>query len=112
MLDVVEANNTVYAVLENPGGIPLDQWLDKQKKNVTPEAACAMLQPVFNGVAAMHQVGLVHRGICPENIRVAGQRPGPADRLRHHRPADRGQRPPRPAVRGLLRPRAVFGGGV
>ena len=29
-----------------------------------------MLQPVFNGVAAMHQVGLVHRGICPENIRV------------------------------------------
>ena len=70
VLDVVEANNTVYAVLENPGGIPLDQWLDKQKKNVTPEAACAMLQPVFNGVAAMHQVGLVHRGICPENIRV------------------------------------------
>ena len=70
VLDVVEANNTVYAVLENPGGIPLDQWLDKQKKNVNPEAACAMLQPVFNGVAAMHQVGLVHRGICPENIRV------------------------------------------
>ena len=29
-----------------------------------------MLQPVFDGVAAMHQVGLVHRGICPENIRV------------------------------------------
>lgn len=70
VLDVVEANNTVYAVLENPGGIPLDQWLARQKKLVTPEAACTMLQPVFNGVAAMHQVGLVHRGICPENIRV------------------------------------------
>ena len=24
VLDVVEANNTVYAVLENPGGVPLD----------------------------------------------------------------------------------------
>lgn len=70
VLDVVEANNTVYAVLENPGGVPLDQWLDKQKNLVTPEQACAMLKPVFNGVAAMHQVGLVHRGICPENIRV------------------------------------------
>ena len=70
VLDVVEANNTVYAVLENPGGIPLDQWLAGQKRPVDPEAACAMLQPVFNGVAAMHQVGLVHRGICPENIRV------------------------------------------
>ena len=30
VLDVVEANNTVYAVLENPGGVPLDQWLDKR----------------------------------------------------------------------------------
>ena len=70
VLDVVEANNTVYAVLENPGGVPLDQWLAGQKKPVTPEMVCAMLQPVFNGVAAMHQVGLVHRGICPENIRV------------------------------------------
>ena len=70
VLDVVEANNTVYAVLENPGGVPLDQWLDKQKNLVTPEQACAMLKPVLNGVAAMHQVGLVHRGICPENIRV------------------------------------------
>ena len=29
-----------------------------------------MLQPVFEGVAAMHKIGLVHRGICPENIRV------------------------------------------
>lgn len=70
VLDVVEANNTVYAVLENPGGVPLDQWLDRQRRTITPEEACAMLQPVFNGVAAMHQVGLVHRGICPENIRV------------------------------------------
>ncbi len=70
VLDVVESNNTVYAILENPGGVPLNQWLDKQKRPVDPEAACAMLQPVFNGVAAMHQVGLVHRGICPENIRV------------------------------------------
>ena len=70
VLDVVEANNTVYAVLENPGGVPLDQWLDKQKNLVTPEQACAMLKPVFNGVAAMHQVGLVHRGICPDNGRA------------------------------------------
>ncbi len=70
VLDVVEANNTVYAVLENPGGIPLDRWMDKQNRTISPEEACRMLQPVFNGVAAMHQVGLVHRGICPENIRV------------------------------------------
>lgn len=70
VLDVVETNNTVYAVLENPGGTPLDQWLENHPGSIRPDDACAMLQPVFEGVAAMHKIGLVHRGICPENIRV------------------------------------------
>ena len=70
VLDVVETNNTVYAVLEDPGGTPLDQWLENHPGPIRPDDACAMLQPVFEGVAAMHKIGLVHRGICPENIRV------------------------------------------
>ena len=70
VLDVVEANNTVYAVMENLGGTPLDQWLEAQGAPLRPDDACAMLQPVFEGVAAMHKIGLVHRGICPENLRV------------------------------------------
>ena len=70
VLDVVEANNSVYAILENLGGTPLDQWLENHPGTIRPDDACTMLQPVFEGVAAMHKVGLVHRGICPENIRV------------------------------------------
>ena len=70
VLDVVEANNTVYAVLENLGGTSLEQWLENRPAPVQAEEACAMLRPVFEGVAAMHKAGLVHRGICPENIRV------------------------------------------
>ena len=70
VLDVVEANNSVYAILENLGGTPLDQWLENHPGTVRPDDACTMLQPVFEGVAAMHKIGLVHRGICPENIRV------------------------------------------
>ena len=72
VLDVVEANNTVYAVMENPGGTLLSQWLEDRPGPLRPEEASAMLQPVFEGVAAMHKIGLVHRGICPENIRVMG----------------------------------------
>ena len=68
--DVVEANNSVYAILENLGGTPLDQWLENHPGTIRPDDACTMLQPVFEGVAAMHKIGLVHRGICPENIRV------------------------------------------
>ena len=70
VLDVMEANNSVYAILENLGGTPLDQWLENHPGTIRPDDACTMLQPVFEGVAAMHKIGLVHRGICPENIRV------------------------------------------
>ena len=70
VLDVVEANNSVYAILENLGGTPLDQWLENHPGTIRPDDACTMLQPVFEGVATMHKIGLVHRGICPENIRV------------------------------------------
>ena len=70
VLDVVEDNNSVYAILENLGGTPLDQWLENHPGTIRPDDACTMLQPVFEGVAAMHKIGLVHRGICPENIRV------------------------------------------
>ena len=66
----LEANNSVYAILENLGGTPLDQWLENHPGTIRPDDACTMLQPVFEGVAAMHKIGLVHRGICPENIRV------------------------------------------
>jgi serine/threonine-protein kinase len=70
VLDVLDENNTVYAIMENPGGKPLRQWLAEHGGKVKPAEACKMLQPVFSGVTAMHQVGLVHRGISPENIRV------------------------------------------
>ena len=70
VLDVVEANNSVYAILENLGGTPLDQWLENHPGTIRPDDACTMLQPVVEGGAAMHKIGLVHRGICPENIRV------------------------------------------
>ena len=70
VLDVFEANNTAYAVMENPGGIPLDEYLASAGGRIAPADARSMLQPVFEGVAAMHAVGLVHRGVSPENIRV------------------------------------------
>ncbi len=70
VLDVLEENNTAYAVMENPGGTPLSQYLASVGGHIPPAEARSMLQPVFEGVAAMHAAGLVHRGVSPENIRV------------------------------------------
>ena len=81
VLDVVEANNTVYAVMENLGGTPLDQWLEAQGAPLRPDDACA-----------------------PGD----GRRPVPSGGLRHGGPAHRRKRPARAAVRGVFGPGAVF----
>ena len=36
VLDVFEANNTAYAVMENPGGIPLDEYLASAGGRIAP----------------------------------------------------------------------------
>lgn len=68
VLDVVEENNTVYAVLEQVEGESLSRYLSEHTQNLDPAQARILLQPIMEGVAAMHKAGLVHRGVCPDNI--------------------------------------------
>lgn len=68
VLDVLEQNNTIYAVLEQVQGQTLGRYLAKHPHSMDPAQARSLLQPIMEGVAAMHKAGLVHRGICPDNI--------------------------------------------
>lgn len=68
VLDGVEENNTVYAVLEQVEGESLSRYLSEHSQNLDPAQARSLLQPIMEGVATMHKAGLVHRGICPDNI--------------------------------------------
>lgn len=68
VLDVVEENNTVYAMLEQVEGESLSRYLSEHSQNLDPAQARSLLQPIMEGVATMHKAGLVHRGICPDNI--------------------------------------------
>lgn len=72
VLDVVEENNTVYAVLEQVEGETLSHYLSEHPGSVPAAQARSMMQPVMEGVAALHKAGLVHRGISPENILLTG----------------------------------------
>ena len=72
VLDVVEANNTVYAVLEQVGGETLSHYLSEHPGCIPAAQARSMMQAVMEGVAALHKAGLVHRGISPENILLTG----------------------------------------
>ncbi len=68
ILDVMEENNTVYAVEENEKGMTLSHYLHLRSRTLTPAEARTLLQPIMEGVALLHKSGLIHRGICPDNI--------------------------------------------
>lgn len=68
ILDVVEENNTIYAIEENEKGMTLTHYLSLRSRTLTPAEARTILQPVMEGVDLLHKSGLIHRGICPDNI--------------------------------------------
>ena len=68
ILDVLEENNTIYAVEESEKGMTLTHYLSLRSRNLTPAEARTLLQPVMEGVTLLHKAGLIHRGICPDNI--------------------------------------------
>lgn len=68
ILDVIEENNTVYAIEESQKGMTLSHYLSLRSRTLSPAEARTILQPVMEGVTQMHKAGLIHRGICPENI--------------------------------------------
>lgn len=68
ILDVLEENNTVYAVEETEKGMTLTHYLGLRSRTLTPAEARTILQPIMEGVTQLHKAGLIHRGICPENI--------------------------------------------
>ena len=68
VLDVVEENNTVYAVLEKVEGPTLSEYLLRQNRPIEPNRALAILRPVMLGVESLHSANVVHRGISPDNI--------------------------------------------
>lgn len=65
-----KANNTVYVVFEAKKSISLTEWLNRQTEMLSFDQSLALLQPVLLGLSAMHELGLVHRGVCPDNIQI------------------------------------------
>lgn len=68
ILDVMEENNTVYAIEESEKGMTLTHYLSLRSRSLTPAEARTLLQPIMEGVTQLHKSGLIHRGICPDNI--------------------------------------------
>ena len=66
-----EENNTAYFVMEYVDGPNLDEYMKEKGGRLSPEDACRLLLPVMEAMDWVHQKGIVHRDIAPDNILIA-----------------------------------------
>ena len=60
-------NDTAYIVMEYLDGETLTEFLDKVGV-LQEEEAVQMLMPIMNSLQTVHEIGLLHRDIAPDNI--------------------------------------------
>ena len=65
--DFFETNNTAYIVMEFLDGITLKQYIDTQGL-LTPAEILDLMAPLMEALDEVHNVGLIHRDISPDNI--------------------------------------------
>ncbi|WP_088279193.1 protein kinase domain-containing protein, partial [Ideonella sp. A 288] len=64
-----EAHRTAYMVLEYERGSPLRHWWPANRQ-IGERGLVERLQPLLDGLSAVHQAGFLHRDIKPDNIQV------------------------------------------
>ncbi len=68
-VDYLEANGTAYLVLEFLPGQPIYKAVRARPEGkMTPQELLPKLLPLMDGITWIHNKGLVHRDICPDNI--------------------------------------------
>lgn len=67
--DSFEANNTAYIIMEYLDGETLTALLEREKR-LPADRAVEMLTPVIQSLQSVHQAGVIHRDIAPDNIMI------------------------------------------
>lgn len=70
VFDYFEEGNEAYIVMEYVSGITLRQYTENKVELMSFEAAWTFLLPVMNALQKVHEKGLIHRDINPDNIIV------------------------------------------
>lgn len=66
--DFFELNNTAYIVMEYVEGITFKEMIEQRGRHIPAGELLRIIEPLFFALAAMHELGLIHRDISPENL--------------------------------------------
>lgn len=73
VIDVFEENETVYAVSEWMATVSLREFLIRNENNNIPwDKARLMFMPVLTTLERLHEHGIIHGGIYPDNLVLCG----------------------------------------
>lgn len=68
--DFFEENDTAYIVMDFLHGESLRELADRSGGRIAPSVLFPLLRPVFDALILVHQSGILHRDISPENILI------------------------------------------
>lgn len=75
MYDSFEANNTAYIVMEYLDGETLASYLEHTGQ-ISEQQALDLIMPVLQALEVVHEKGIIHRDIAPDNIFLATDQAG------------------------------------
>ena len=64
-------NHTAYLVMEYIDGKTLKQYLEEKGAPLSEEETLRLIRPILNDLQKIHEEGIIHRDISPENIMLA-----------------------------------------
>lgn len=68
MHDVFAQNGTVYIVMDYVEGKTLKAYVKENGNRLSAQTAISLLEPIFGALQKIHEKGLIHRDISPDNI--------------------------------------------
>ena len=66
--DFFEENNTAYIVMEYVEGTTLKELVNQRGGRIPAGELLHMLEPLFPALTSVHELGLIHRDISPDNL--------------------------------------------